>query len=97
MHVQSPSSLRRAYLDWIEEQIEEYKDSIPRSELLRLADQVVEELQVNRKGQYQLTEMLLCEAVDRRLFRMLRLPSYKSWLATLKASPAPEPEVAESE
>jgi hypothetical protein len=99
MHVQSPSSLRRAYLDWIEEQIEEYKDSIPRSELLRIADQVVEELQVNRKGQYQLTEMLLCEAVDRRLFRMLRLPSYRSWLTAVRASPAAEPEAetAESE
>ena len=81
MHVQSSSSLRRAYLEWIEEQIEEYKDSIPRSELLRLAEQVVAELQVNRRGQYQLTELLLCEEVDRTIFRLLRLPGFRGWSA----------------
>jgi hypothetical protein len=82
----SPRSQRRAYLDWIEEQIEAYKDTISRSDLLRLADEVVAELAVTRRGQYQLTEMVLCDAVDRRIFRMLRLPSYKTWTKRLAES-----------
>ena len=78
---ESPRSLRRAYLDWVEEQVEEFKDSIPRGDLLRLADEVVTELRVSEKGQYQLTELLLCAAIDRRIVRMLRLPGYRAWCA----------------
>ena len=97
----SPASLRRLYLEWVEEQIEDFKDSVPRSELLSVADDVVAELQVNRKGQYPLTEMLLMEEVDRTLFRRLKLPSFRAWSAayretlrrekTPQASPPPPP------
>ena len=38
MNPQSPRSLRRAYLEWVEEQVEEFKDVIPRSRLLDIAD-----------------------------------------------------------
>ena len=79
MQFQSARSLRRAYLEWVEEQIEEYKDSISRSDLLHLANQVCEDLRVTQGGQYQLTEVLLCTAVDRAIFRQLRLPGYRSW------------------
>lgn len=79
-----PSSrwLRQAYLDWVEEQIEEFKETVSRADLLRLADEVVEELRVNQQGQYQLTELLLWAAVDRKIFRMLELPGYRAWCAT---------------
>jgi hypothetical protein len=77
----SPRSLRRAYLDWVEEQVEAFKDSIPRSDILRLADEVVNELRVSVEGQYQLTELLLCTAIDRRIVRMLKLPGYRAWCA----------------
>jgi hypothetical protein len=77
----SPRSLRRAYLDWVEEQVEAFKDSIPRSDILRLADEVVNELRVSAEGQYQLTELLLCTAIDRRIVRMLKLPGYRAWCA----------------
>ena len=95
----SSSSLRRLYLDWVEEQIEDFKDSVPRSELLRIADEVVADLQVNRKGQYQLTELLLLEEVDRTLFRRLKLPSFRVWSNAYRerirreneARPAPPP------
>lgn len=83
----SPSR-RRAYLEWVEEQIENYKESVSREVLLGVADEVVTELRVNARGQYQLTELLLAEAVDRQIFRMLKLPSYRSWLA---ARPVPVP------
>lgn len=84
-------SLRRAYLEWVDEQIEEYKDLVPRSELLLLADRVIEELRVNQQGQYQITELLLCEAVDRAIFRLLKLPSYRSWQSTYPPLAEPEP------
>lgn len=79
MKPQSSRSLRRAYLDWVDNQIEDFKETIPRSDLLRLADEVVDELRVTQKGQYQLTELLLCTAVDRKIFRLLKLPKYRSW------------------
>ncbi|CAN5621414.1 hypothetical protein BH23GEM3_BH23GEM3_17810 [soil metagenome] len=81
MKSQSSRSPRHAYLDWVEDQIEDFKETIPRSELLRVADEVVDELRVTRKGQYQLTEILLCTAIDRKIFRLLKLPSYRSWCA----------------
>ena len=80
----SSASLRRLYLEWVEEQIENFKDSVPRSELLRIADEVVAELQMNRRGQYQLTELLLLEEVDRTLFRRLKLPSFRAWSAAYR-------------
>lgn len=73
--------MRRSYLEWVESQIEAYKESVPRADLLGLADEVIEELRVNREGQYQLTELLLCTAVDRKIFRLLGLPGYRSWCA----------------
>lgn len=66
--------------------MEAYKDSVCRSELLRLADTVVEELGVTKRGQYQLTELLLCSAVDRKIFRMLKLPGYRTWRAALNGN-----------
>ncbi|MDQ3555526.1 MAG: hypothetical protein M3409_01940 [Gemmatimonadota bacterium] len=79
-------SVRRAYLGWVEEQVEDFKDAIPRSELLRLADEVVADLQVTDRGQYQLTEVLLCTAIDRHIARLLNLPSYRRWVAMQKES-----------
>jgi hypothetical protein len=84
----SSRSLRRAYVDWVEEQIEEFKDTIPRSQLLQLADEVVTGLRVDKDGQYQLTEILLCNAMDRRIFRMLKLPGYRAWCAHHRAEEA---------
>lgn len=71
--------MRRDYLEWVEDQIEAYKESIPRAQLLSLADEVISELRIDREGQYQLTELLLCTAVDRKIFRLLDLPGYRSW------------------
>jgi hypothetical protein len=86
----SSRSLRRVYREWIDEQIEEYKDTVSRSDLLRLADEVVDELRVNRRGQYQLTEMLLWAAVDRKIFRLLKLPGYRSWSESQRVPAAEE-------
>ena len=88
MGSESPRSLRRAYVEWVEEQIEEFKERIPRSHILAIADEVVNELRVDPEGQYQLTEILLCNAIDRRIFRMLRLPGYRAWCAQRQAEHA---------
>lgn len=56
-----------------------YKESLPRSELLRLADDVVNEIRMDRRGQYQITELLMCTAVDRHIVRLLKLPGYRAW------------------
>lgn len=85
-------SRRRSYLLWVEDQIETFKESVSRSELLSVADEVVADLRVNAKGQYQLTEVLLAEAVDRKIFRLLKLPSYRVW-ATEHPLPTEPPPV----
>ena len=87
----SPRSLRRAYLEWVEEQVEEFKDSIPRSRLLDIADQVVKELRLSSGGQYQLTEILLCDAMNRHLFRLLKLPGYRAWCEQRAREPLEPP------
>lgn len=85
----SAPSLRQVYDQWVEDQIEEYKDSVPRSDLIRLADEACEELRVNPRGQYQLTEMLLCAAVDRKIFKLLKLPGYRTWSRARRSNSRP--------
>jgi len=71
---------RHLYQFWVEEQIEEFKASLTRDELLALADEAVQQLFESPDGQYPLTEILLCDVVDALLFRRLKLPDYKLWL-----------------
>ncbi len=85
----TPASVRGAYLEWVEEQIENYKESIPRADLLSLAEDVVNDLRVDQEGQYQLTEILLCTAVDRKIFRLLKLPGYQSWRQSRRSAKPP--------
>lgn len=72
-------SLRQVYDEWIEDQIEDYKDSVSRADLLRIAERACEDLRVNN-DQYQITELLLTDAVDRKIFRLLKLPTFRAWL-----------------
>jgi hypothetical protein len=79
MPEKSASSLRQIYEAWVEDQIEDFKDSVSRSDLLRLAEEACDDLRVNPTGQYQITEILLTNAVDRKIFKLLKLPSYRTW------------------
>lgn len=72
-----PRSLKHEYELYVEGEIENYKESIPRSALLAIGDEAVATLA--RESQLSLTELLLCEEVDRIIFRRLRLPSYQTW------------------
>lgn len=70
-------SLKHEYELFVEQEIENYKESVPRSVLLSIGDEAVSGL--SREFQLALTELLLCEEVDRIIFRRLRLPSYSTW------------------
>ena len=74
-----PRSLKQEYQEFILQRIEEYKNALPRQELLQIGDEAVRELQANAQDQYLLTEVLLLEHVDRIIARRLRLPSFPRW------------------
>ena len=74
-----PRSLKQEYQEFILQRIEEYKNAIPRAELLEIGDEAVRELQASAQDQYLLTEVLLLEHVDRIISRRLRLPSFPRW------------------
>lgn len=70
-------SLKHEYALFVEQEIENYKESVPRSVLLSIGDEAVAAL--SAQPQLALTELLLCEEVDRIIVKRLRLPSYESW------------------
>ncbi|HEX2166313.1 MAG TPA: hypothetical protein VHG09_03650 [Longimicrobiales bacterium] len=70
---------RQQYQAWIEEQLEDYKAGLTRDELLDLAELAVEQLFDAPDGQYPLTEILLCDSVDRLLLERLSLPTFRQW------------------
>ena len=74
-----PRSLRQEYQEFILQRIEEYKDRLPRDQLLQIGDEAARELATSAQGQYLLTEVLLLEHVDEIIFRRLRLPSFRRW------------------
>jgi hypothetical protein len=70
-------SLRHEYQLYLEQEIENYKESVARGVLLAIGDEAVAVLA--SAPQFALTELLLCEEVDRIIFRRLRLPAYDTW------------------
>jgi hypothetical protein len=74
-----PRSLRQEYGEFILERIEEFKQQISRTELMRIADDAVRELDAGAEEQLVLTEVLVLEHVDRLIIRRLNLPTYRRW------------------
>src|SRR6185436_6278346 len=70
-------SLKHEYELFVEQEIENYKESIPRSVLLGIGDDAVSSL--SAAPQFALTELLLCDEGDKIIFKRLRLPSYDTW------------------
>ena len=70
-------SLRHEYELYVENEIEAYKESLPRSALLKLGDEAVAVLR--DQAQLALTELVVWEEVDRIISRRLRLVSYTTW------------------
>lgn len=80
------------YLAWLEDQIEDHKAAMPREELIDLAEEAVQGLFHTPDGQYPLTEILLCDAVDRLLAIRLNLPDFKQWLRTCQNDTVERPD-----
>lgn len=70
-------SLKQEYDDFVEREIEEYKDRLPRHAILKIADEAVQRL--CHQEQVALSEILLCDEVDRIITARLRIPSYQTW------------------
>src|SRR5215471_10536390 len=77
-HPQRPTrSLKYEYELFVEQEIENYKESVPRGVLLGIGDDAVRSL--TSAPQFVLTELLVWDEVDRLIFKRLRLPSYETW------------------
>lgn len=70
-------SLRHEYELYVENEIEAYKESLPRSALLKLGDEAVATLRDQQ--QLALTELVVWEEVDRIIAARLRLVGYDTW------------------
>ena len=70
-------SLKYEYELYLEREIENYKESVPRSVLLSIGDDAVRALAAQQ--QFALTELLLVDEVDKIIFKRLRLPAYVTW------------------
>jgi hypothetical protein len=90
--ISSPRSLKYEYEQYVEHEIEDYKDSVSRNALLKIGDEAVEALR--KADQIALTELLVWQEVDRIIARRLRLPTYATWkrrrLRMLEAYRRPE-------
>lgn len=70
-------SLKHEYATYVDLEIERYKDLIPRSALLKLADDAVAAMSAG--DQLELSELVLVDAVNELIMRRLKLPTYDRW------------------
>jgi hypothetical protein len=70
-------SLRQMYDLHVEGQIEAWKDSAPRSEIVKIGDEVVAKL--GARDQVEFDELVLWEEVDRVINTRLNIPSFSEW------------------
>jgi len=77
MDQSAPRSLRHEYDLFVENGIELYKESISRTDLLKIGDEAVASL--HSDPQFAMNELLLCDEVDRIIRKRRRIPSYATW------------------
>lgn len=71
------ASLRQQYEIYVEQEIENYKFSLPRDAMLRIGDEAVGFLR--QREQPEFDELVLCSVVDEIIRRRLRLPTFNAW------------------
>ncbi|HKS07088.1 MAG TPA: hypothetical protein VJR92_12330 [Gemmatimonadaceae bacterium] len=71
------ASLKHEYQEFVEREIEEYKDRVSRSAILKIADEAAQRL--HAQEQVTLNELVLWLEVDRIIAARLRLPAYQTW------------------
>ena len=73
----TPRSLKHEYELYVENEIENYKESVSRSAILKIGDEAAASL---RSGeQFAMDELLLWAEVDRIIRKRLRIPAYDTW------------------
>jgi hypothetical protein len=70
-------SLKHSYALYVEQEIENYKFSLPRPAILRIGDEAV--CALRDRTQPEFDELVLCSEVDRIISQRLRIPSYATW------------------
>ncbi|GJG88048.1 hypothetical protein tb265_32290 [Gemmatimonadetes bacterium T265] len=75
--MQAPRSLQHEYRQYLDLEIEAYKDSLSHTALLALGDEAVATLRT--MSQTSLDEVVLCEEVNRIIARRRKLPTYRTW------------------
>lgn len=73
----SPRSLKHEYELYVENEIENYKESVSRSAILNIGDEAVASLRAG--DQFAMDELLLWAEVDRIIRKRLRIPAYDTW------------------
>ncbi|MFL5463305.1 MAG: SAM-dependent methyltransferase [Gemmatimonadaceae bacterium] len=77
MSQQNPRSLKHEYELFVENEIENYKESVSRSAILKIGDEAAASLRAGE--QFAMDELLLWAEVDRIIKKRLRIPSYATW------------------
>ena len=72
-----PRSLKHEYELFVEREIENYKDILDRKTILGIGDEAVKSLEAQQ--QLALTELLLCEEVDRIIRKRIGLRTFAAW------------------
>ena len=72
-----PRSPKHEYEVFVELEIENYKNRVPRRTLLAIGDEAVKAM--NEQAQFALTELLLCAEVDRIIKTRIGLASFAVW------------------
>jgi hypothetical protein len=70
-------SLKTQYEQYVDQEIENYKFSLPRPAILRIGDEAVSALR--DRPQPEFDELVLCSEVDRIISQRLRIPTYATW------------------
>ena len=70
-------SLKHEYDMYVEQEIENYKFSLPRPAILRIGDEAVSALRDRTQPEFD--ELVLCSEVDRIISLRLRIPTYATW------------------
>jgi hypothetical protein len=73
----SPRSLKHEYEVYVENEIENYKESVSRSAILKIGDEAAASRRAGE--QFAMDELLLWAEVDRIIRKRLRLPAYDTW------------------
>lgn len=77
MAQQSPRSLKHEYELYVENEIENYKESVSRTAILKIGDEAAASLRAGE--QFSMDELLLWAEVDRIIRKRLRIPAYDTW------------------